>query len=741
VFIALDSDPARGTRIAPFSRGEEGSTVFLPVPIERLVVASPAKQTVRTHGPWSWSGAEPLAAPPTAWQPGSVVVRLPAPSQGAVVRAVAWAKDLAANDGWGRLAGASDPSVEPGEGDRLLLRAHRLSLGAFAQPAELEALPRRPFIYQLLPRLFSNTNETRAPNGSLAQNGSGTFQGIDARALAGIRELGATHVWLTGVPRQATSTDYSRFGMPADDADLLKGLAGSPYAIRDYFDVCPDYAVDVERRREEFTDLIARARSAGLKVLIDFVPNHVARSYASVVRPEHDFGRMGRGGAGDDASVFFLPSNNFFYVQPGDRMRGEQAPLKLPSFNLLRRIPLSPTARVLSDRVDGLFEPEARHVKVTGSNLASFSPPLDSWYETVKLNFGFDYARGTRAHPGPQAPALSVPDTWMKMDAVIAHWQALGVDGFRCDMAHMVPIEFWRWLITRARERSPEVFFCAEAYDDDPARVPPLAPLEAAFGSTKVALIAAGFDAVYDDPSYDRLKDVFERGASVDALASTTGMPLLQAGGLRYAENHDEVRLASPSQWGGVGRQAGPALTALLWSLGPGPVLLYHGQEVGEPAAGVEGFGGDDSRTSIFDYWSMPEFAKWVNGGAFDGGRLDDSQRALRRAYVELGALVGEPALQAGSMRLVPTRERTTAVVLRHDPVGGQTWLVVANLSPSSAVDGLDLDLQVRAAPGTARLRFPSGAAATLSVSQSSLGVRARVGALPPLTTAIWELR
>jgi hypothetical protein len=472
-------------------------------------------------------------------------------------------------------------------------------------------------------------------------------------------------------------------------------------------------------------------------VLIDFVPNHVARSYGSAIRPEHDFGRRGRGGKGDDPSAFFHPDNNFFYLQPGNRLAGEQAPLKLPSYSLLRRVPLSPTAQVLSDRVDGLFGPEARHVKVTGNNLASFSPDLGSWYETVKLNYGFDYTNGNRAHPGPHAPATPIPDTWLKMDAVIAHWQELGVDGFRCDMAHMVPVEFWRWLIERARTRSASVFFCAEAYDDDPARVPALDATEAAFQSTKVALLAVGFDSVYDDPSYDRIKDVFDGNRSLSAVVESTSMPLLNAGALRYAENHDEVRLASKGNWAGVGLEAGPAITALLWSLGPGPVMLYHGQEVGERAEGVEGFGGDDGRTSIFDYWSMPALAAWVNGGAFDGGALDERQRALRASYAKLGAIVRDPAFANGRTEHIPMAERTAHAVVRRDPDTGRLLLIVANLSADTLLT--EASLAIAGLPGASStkptLLFPERDLPTPSVQ----GGRVIVRGLPPLTTAIWQ--
>jgi glycosidase len=484
---------------------------------------------------------------------------------------------------------------------------------AFAAPVNDDR--GRPRIYQLFLRQFSNVNETRKPNGTLAENGVGKFRDLNDAGLAALRELGITHVWLLGVPRQATATDYSKIGLPADDPDLLKGIAGSPFAIRDCFDVCPDYAEDPARRLEEFRTLVVRMHARGLKVILDCVPNHVARSYQSVVKPELSFG------AQDDRSRFFSPGNNFFYLQG-------QPPLRLPTVRDGK--PVSPTCQVIGG-CDGLFDGERDHGKVTGNNVVSWTPNAGDWYETVKLNYGFDFTQGRhgpKEFPTASEPGKPVPDTWRKMDAVLAHWQALGVDGFRCDMAHWVPMEFWRWAIGRARERHPGAFFVAEAYDNDPNKLTD--------GNVLVALVEAGFDAVYDDQSCDILKDVYDGPKWANDLDRVLGAvaPLHQS--LRYAENHDEVRLASPTQWSGLGAAVGRPVSAILFGIGRGPVLIYNGQEVGEPAMGAEGFGGDDARTSTFDYWSMPKLAGWVNGHRYDGARLAPEQRALRAWYAGL---------------------------------------------------------------------------------------------------------
>ncbi|HTH48604.1 MAG TPA: alpha-amylase family glycosyl hydrolase, partial [Candidatus Limnocylindria bacterium] len=443
-----------------------------------------------------------------------------------------------------------------------------------ANLSAIMATAERPRIYQLFVRLFGNTNETRKPNGTLAENGVGKFSDLNAAALRSLRAMGFTHLWLMGVLRQATGTDYSAIGLPADDPDLLKGLAGSPYAIRDCFDVCPDYADDPAKRLDEFRALVARIHGARLKVILDFVPNHVARSHRSVVKPELSFG------AHDDRTRFFAPDNNFYYLQG-------QPPLRLPTVQ--EGQPVSPTCRVTGG-CDGRFEGESDHSKVTGNNVTSHAPGLGDWYETVKLNYGHDFSQGRhgpKEFPTAGHPDKPIPDTWRKMDAVLAHWQSFGVDGFRCDMAHLVPPEFWRWAIAQARTRQSGTGFFGEAYDDDPAKLTD--------GNVLTALVEAGFDAVYDHHSYRILKEIHDGPKWANDLDGVLGSVAPLHASVRYAENHDEVRIANRQHWGGIGPSVGRPVSALLFGLGRGPVLVYNGQEVGEPALGAEGFGGDDA--------------------------------------------------------------------------------------------------------------------------------------------------
>jgi glycosidase len=599
-------------------------------------------------------------------------------------------------------------------------------------------------IYQLFVRLFGNTNEARKSNGTIAENGVGKFSHINDAALASLRDMGFSHIWLTGVLQQATATDYSSIGQPADDPDLLKGIAGSPYAIKDYFDVCPDYADKPENRIEEFKSLLDRMHALRLKALIDFVPNHVARSYASDVKPELDFGRN------DDTSKQFDPKNNFFYLKPGSG----GPPLRLPTVKDGK--PVSPTCKLPGIDCDGLFAPEREFGRVTGNNKASWTPGIDDWYETVKLNYGFDFtvaSKNVREYPNASAPDKPVPDTWNKMDQVLAYWQSLGVDGFRCDMAHMEPPEFWSWAIARARERNPQVVFIAEAYDNDPAKVPATNSSES---NVMFHLLKAGFTGVYDDPTYKALKKIYEGPAWANDLDDNRPNQLIFENSLRYAENHDEVRLASKSQWGGNGMKVGPAISAILYGLSSGPVMLYNGQEVGEPGAGVEGFGSDDSRTSIFDYWSMPELVKWVNGNAYDGGKLSDAQKGLRATYGRLLRLMNEPAFRSG--RTIPLNKANnnnprygriggeTASghwlysFLRIDDASGQKFLVVVNLHPSETMKDVRITVPADA--------LRDGAAGAVWVDQlAEKGVSAtmerqevRVAEIPPATPLLLRM-
>lgn len=453
-------------------------------------------------------------------------------------------------------------------------------------------------VYQTLVRHFGNTNETNKPYGSITENGVGKFNDYTELALAKIKEMGITHVWYTGVIEHATMTDYTAYGIAFDDPDIVKGRAGSPYAIKDYYDVSPDLAVDVPSRMAEFEALVQRTHASGMNVLIDFVPNHVARTYHSDAKPAgvSDFG------AEDDTSVAFSPANDYYYL-PGEAIAmpegynaggdGFSHPMK-----------------------DGHFDEFP--AKVTGNNVFSSRPSLNDWSETVKLNYGVDVEGGNATHFNP------IPPVWHKMRDILLFWGGKGVDGFRCDVAEMVPVEFWNWVISEVKAVYPDMLFLAEAYD--PAQ----------YGKF---LEQGKFDYLYDKVGlYDGLKKLIrdEPDATVESIRYVWNEESrgFSSRMLRFLENHDEERIASRF-FAGDPWFAVPAMVVSA-TLSSGPVMLYAGQEVGEPGEGDEGFGGDDGRTSIFDYWGVPRHQQWMNGGRFDGGGLDDSTKHLRDFHVRL---------------------------------------------------------------------------------------------------------
>jgi glycosidase len=727
IYLALGTQREIGAAVLPFTQHGEGSTVFLPFKADLLLSAeirgAEIVAFIRRWERWRWSEREQTRAFEVMGENGEFVFRIPRALVGdaKAINFVSYTKDLNANNGWGWLWGCSDVTVDSGIGDKYIPHYHEFRLDTDAPVltcrTRSDSADSRIRIYQLFARLFGNTNETRKQNGTLAENGVGKFADINDAALRSIKEMGFTHIWLTGVLQQATATDYSECGQPADDADLLKGLAGSPYAIKDYFDVCPDYAEKPAARLKEFAQLIDRLHAHQLKAIIDFVPNHVARSCDSCVKPDFNFGTCGCGGVGDDVTKFFDPHNNFFYLTPD----ANGPPLRLPRCR--DGIAVSPTCQVPGVKCDGLFKGEKTFGRVTGNNVVSWRPHLNDWYETVKLNYGFDFtdpSKSVREYPSAWAPEKPIPDTWKKMDRIIAYWQAMGVDGFRCDMAHMVPPEYWSWVIAQARARRPDVFFMGEAYDDDPSKVPGSDPIVSALnwgkGNVLFDLLNAGFDAVYDAPAYRALKRIYDASGWANDIDHEVADDFICHNSVRYAENHDEVRLAAPSEWGGAGMDVGRPVSAILYGLSRGVVMLYNGQEVGEPAEGAEGFGAEDARTTIFDYWSMPEVVKWVNAHQYDGAHLSPQQKSLRSFYGRLVNLVGEPAFRDGKFfPLNPANRDNPAfgrllgeeasghwlyAFLRYDRAAQQRFLVVANLHPKDSLRDVRILL-----PATA-LRF-----------------------------------
>lgn len=452
----------------------------------------------------------------------------------------------------------------------------------------------RLIIYQLFPRILTNDTPDCVAWGSIEKNGCGKFNQITPEVIKSIGELGVNCLWLTGVIEMATKTDFSDYGIPADNPNVVKGEAGSPYAIKDYYDVSPSLAENVAERMSEFENCVDRIHAGGMKVIIDFVPNHTARRYHSDVAPKgiKDFG------ADDDIRMFFTPSNNYYYI-PNQRFS--------PYFSL--------------DREGN--EPYVEFpAKATGNDCFTAFCHETDWYETVKLNYGVDYFDHSE-HFDP------IPDTWMKMLHILRFWASKGIDGFRCDMVFMVPLAFWHWAIPQVKKDYPGIIFIGEIYD---------------VGLYRPFLDYGCFDYLYDKVNlYDTLVGIETRHVSAACLTGCwQTVDGIGERMLNFLENHDEVRFASKAYAGDPMRVVPSLVTGAMMT--KGPYMIYYGQELGEPAADNEGFAGDNDRTTIFYYWSLATLRRWYAGGKCDGSMLTPQEKWLRGFYAKVLRLCNENA-------------------------------------------------------------------------------------------------
>ncbi len=480
---------------------------------------------------------------------------------------------------------------------------------------EQPAAKKKEVVYQVFTRLFGNTNTNNKPWGTLEENGVGKFSDFSNKALAEIKALGVTHIWYTGVPHHDVITDYTSFGISNDDPDIVKGRAGSPYAVKDYYNVNPDLADNPAKRLQEFQALIERTHKAGLKLLIDIVPNHVARNYEGASTPD-GFEPFG---TNDDSSVEYARDNNFYYI-PNEAF---QVPEWENGY-----MPLGGEAHTL---VDGTFNENPAKWTGNGSRLAR--PHINDWYETVKINYGvrpdgsYDFEtlpEGFEKADYEQHYAFwvdkNVPNSWVKFKDIALYWLAMGVDGFRFDMAEMVPVEFWSYMNSHIKIKNPDAFLLAEVYNPELYR----------------AYIHKGkMDYLYDKVEmYDSLKHIMQGHGWTDHIPVVKrNTEDIEHHLLHFLENHDEQRIASPD-FAGSAAKGKPAMVVSA-TMTTAPVMIYFGQEVGEPAKENAGFG-DPTRTSIFDYIGVPHHQRWVNEKKFDGGQLNQQEKELRDFYKRL---------------------------------------------------------------------------------------------------------
>lgn len=493
---------------------------------------------------------------------------------------------------------------------------------------------RKVVVYQVFTRLFGNKNTTNKSWGTIEENGVGKFNDFTDKALHEIKDLGVTYVWYTGVPHHALVRDYKAYGISDDDPEVVKGRAGSPYAVKDYYNVNPDLATNPANRLQEFEDLIGRTHKVGLKVIIDIVPNHIARKYEGKNNPEgvKDFG------ADDNVNVEYSRNNNFYYI-PNQHF-------EIPDND----VPLNGEKNPL---VDGVFDENP--AKWTGNGSRKVKPDQNDWYETVKVNYG---VRPDGSKDFPELPAgfdqksyqehfafwqdKDVPNSWKKFKSIALYWTAKGVDGFRYDMAEMVPYEFWSYMNSAIKMKNPNAFLLAEVYNPNEYR----------------NYIRLGkMDYLYDKvETYDKLKDVIRGKSSPDGLSDIQkGMTDIEHNMLHFLDNHDEQRLAS-SEFAGTPERGKP-LMVVSTTISTSPTMVYFGQEVGEAGNEDAGFG-KPTRTSIFDYIGVPNHQRWMNDGKFDGGQLSESEKNLRDFYKRLlNFSINSPALM-GSFQEIQSVNR-----------------------------------------------------------------------------------
>ena len=487
-------------------------------------------------------------------------------------------------------------------------------------------------VYQIFTRLYGNRNTTCKVGGTIEENGCGKMNDFTPTVLKKISQMGVSHIWYTGVIRHATMTDYSKYGIPRQHPAVVKGRAGSPYAITDYYDIDPDLAEDVKQRMAEFEQLVERTHKAGMKVIIDFVPNHVARQYKSICKPRgvKDLGED------DNPQNGFDPQNNFYYC-PWQRFA--------PYFDLYH-----------GENEPYIEEP----AKSTGNDCFNNAPGQNDWYETVKLNYGVDYYAGRVGHFDP------IPDTWKKMTNILLFWAAKGIDGFRCDMAEMVPAEFWAWATKQVKEKYPELVFIGEVYNPNEYR----------------HYIASGFDYLYDKVGmYDTMFQIIRGQQSTQAITGAwQAVDDIRDHMLYFLENHDELRIASDF-FAANGRKAVPALVvnALMQQ---NPFMLYAGQEYGERGMDCEGFSGHDGRTTIFDYWTVDTLCRAA------AKKLTDEEQQLNEVYHKvLNIARKEKAVSEGeSYDLMYVNQQYHRQYMFLRKAKSSQLLVVANFDDAPAV-------------------------------------------------------
>jgi cyclomaltodextrinase len=247
-------------------------------------------------------------------------------------------------------------------------------------------------------------------------------------------------------------------------------------------------------------------------------------------------------------------------------------------------------------------------------------PPSADWNDVAKL----DYAN-------PELRAL--------MTTMLARWlRDFDLDGFRCDVAGLVPTDFWEAARRELQKIKPDLFLLAEW--------------------SEPGLLVEAFDVDYAWPFHRTLNQVLFGAAPASALRSTweDERRHFQRGSLhlRFSDNHDERRAIAR-----FGEQAALAAAALVLTM-DGVPLVYNGMEAGDTAES----GGPALTERVPILWAnaprRPEF-----------GRVLTQMVALRRAHA---------ALRQGETQWLSNSDDARVLTYRRGD-GREDFLVAINLS------------------------------------------------------------
>jgi glycosidase len=252
-------------------------------------------------------------------------------------------------------------------------------------------------------------------------------------------------------------------------------------------------------------------------------------------------------------------------------------------------------------------------------------------------------AQGRIAAPNPDwldVAALDYgnPKVRTYMTAMLEHWvREFDLDGFRCDVAGLVPVDFWEAARERLEQIKPDIVMLAEW--DDPA------------------LLRRAFDIDYSWPLYKTLKPVMAGTSPASEIRKTweEQKARYRPGALhmRFSDNHDEQRAIAL-----FGLEGAMAAAVLMFGL-DGVPLVYNGMEVGDSTES----GGDAMFSRLKIFWPiearrpqfLPFFKKLI---------------AVRR---------GSKTLQHGNLEWMDHSESERAVLFRRR--GPEEMLVAVNLS------------------------------------------------------------